>query len=524
METEQETDLPDPVSAAAHSLMGNRYLYPYQRLVVANVLEAAEAHGLPIRWPAGEAASAAELGAAAAAALASGEVEERDDRGEARALGRQIVILPTGAGKSLCFQLPALLIDRPTLVIFPILALMQDQHRRMLERGFPADVLRGGQEPQEREKLWKRLDEGEVRLLIANPEVLLTDAVMRRLETARFAHLVIDEAHCVSEWGESFRPSYLRIAEIVEKTKAPLVSAFTATASPPVLEKIERFVFGAEGARRVIGNPDRPNIRYATVGTLLRDRMAVRLAREQARPAIIFCSSRVATETLSRRLRAEIPEAETKFYHAGLERPEKTDVERWFFDSQDGILAATCAYGMGVDKPNIRTVIHRDCPPSVEAYLQESGRAGRDHAPSRAFLLWGPEDDSARARASTAADRERLDLLLAYARNPVGCRRKRLLRMLGAEHEYCSGCDVCEGAALSDYRERAPVLGFTRRNRRRYTPRETAALLVSLRPEDWSEEEASLVIARLVEEKTLRLTTGPFRWGTLVPGPTPRRR
>ncbi|MFA6504685.1 MAG: RecQ family ATP-dependent DNA helicase, partial [Treponemataceae bacterium] len=393
----------DPVSSAAKTLMGVDYLFPYQRLVVANILEAAEAVGMNIKWPTGtpviatedfakiqEAERAFRTAGGEGSGDAGDEVREEllEMREDSSSLGRQIVILPTGAGKSLCFQLPALLLSRPTLVLFPILSLMSDQFRRLKERGFSPVMLRGGQDTEERRKIWNRLASGDAQFVIANPEVLLTESVMARLPSVGFAHLVIDEAHCVSEWGESFRPSYLRVAEILKATAAPLATAFTATASPAVLEKIRDYVFGDISARSIIGNPDRPNIDYSATGTILRDRTIVDLVTREAKPAIVFCASRARTERLARLLRAELPSVETRFYHAGLTREEKDDVEKWFFASQGGVLTATCAYGMGVDKANIRTVIHRDCPQNVEAYLQESGRGGRDGKPARAVLLW----------------------------------------------------------------------------------------------------------------------------------------
>jgi ATP-dependent DNA helicase RecQ len=504
---------PDPLDAAAKQLFGVSYLFPYQRLVVANILEAAEAAGIPIHWPETSSDHAPVPAAAANPALRQGE--DRESR------GRQIVILPTGSGKSLCFQLPAMLLAGPTLVIYPILALMADQERRLQEQGFTPVILRGGQSPEERQALWERLHAGQSRFIIANPEVLLTSSVLGKLQGLGIVHIVIDEAHCVSEWGKQFRPSYLEIARIIEAaggSRLPLVTAFTATASTPVLEKIEQSLFLGLGAHRIIGNPDRSTIRYAAQGCILRD-LAVRdLLIKYPRPAVVFCSSRRGTETLARYLRNElarqgfVPQA-VRFYHAGLSREEKTAGERWFFSHPQGILVATCAYGMGVDKRDIRTVIHRDCPPSVEAYLQESGRAGRDGATSQAILLWGPGDERALNRISSKADKIRFGQVLAYAQDTHTCRREALLRLLNYEGTHESPldcCDVCAGQAVNTLREEASLIGFFRRNRRRYTLIEAARALSQAAPLFWSDEEAKHAVTQLIAMHTLRQSKNPL--------------
>ena len=526
--------------AAAETLLGMKYLFPWQRLVIANLAEAAGAAGLDFEWPQGPALEAALHEAEIEHALQhlnlsdnpkirmeSGLDDTVDDAGtgreDASVLGRQIVILPTGAGKSLCFQLPALLLKKPTLVLFPILSLMADQHRRLAERGFDPVLLRGGQSREEREKIWNRLEGGTARFVIANPEVLLTESVIRRLGSIGFAHMVIDEAHCVSEWGESFRPSYLRIAEIAQATGAPLTTAFTATASPEVLGKIRRYVFGDLPVHQVIGNPDRPNIDYATKGTLNKDLAVLDLVERMEKPAIVFCSSRARTQKLARLIARELPGTPTRFYHAGLERAEKDTVERWFFPSTDGVLTATCAYGLGVDKGDIRTVIHRDCPPNVEAYLQESGRAGRDGKQSRAILLWGPEDKRSLARVEKPADRFRLEKLLAYARSTVTCRRETLLELLGAACEYCSGCDVCRGGASDEYREKQSLINFIRRNRRRYNMQEASAILAENAPRGWSEGDFRNALKVLASEGSLGVSKHVFWKGCLVLGKANQR-
>jgi ATP-dependent DNA helicase RecQ len=504
----------DPLGTAAKGLFGLSYLFPYQRLVITNILEAVEAAGRKIRWSgsADQEDAGAETGAAAE--VPEGETSEDPEPEDRLSLGRQIVILPTGAGKSLCFQLPAMMLEGPTLVIYPLLSLMADQERRLKERGFEPALLRGGQSAGERQKIWDAVKSGKGRFIIANPEVLLSPQVMEKLKGLEIIHIVIDEAHCVCEWGESFRPSYLRLGEIIAVAggavpgKAlPLVTAFTATASGPVLEKIETYVFGDAGAHRIVGNPDRNNISYAAQGCMLRNPAVRDLIKKNERPAIVFCSSRPGVQSLARYLRNELEETDIRFYHAGLSREEKTETEAWFFKSPRGILVSTCAYGMGVDKANIRTVIHRDCPPSVEAYLQESGRAGRDGLHAQAILLWGPDDQGALKRAKTPADQARFLDLIAYAQNTGTCRRQALLGLLNyegaGESPESACCDVCEGRARGSLREERVLLDFFRKNPRRYTFAEAARVL-SQTALAWSYNEAKQALTLLLRDHKLK--------------------
>ena len=505
----EQLDCSDPLNRAVKSLFGLSYLFPYQRLIMTNILEAVQAAGIPVKWPEHEAPALTEN---------PGDEETYTDR---ECSGRQIVILPTGAGKSLCFQLPAMLIEGLTLVIYPLLSLMADQERRLREKGFSPVIIRGGQSAEERDEIWEKLKSGKSKFIIANPEVLLTWQVKTRLYKIKIAHVVIDEAHCVSEWGESFRPSYLKIGSIINILNPPLVTAFTATASSVVLEKIRKYLFGNLEARQFVGNPDRPNIFYSAKGCISRD-LAVRdLLIKNARPAIVFCSSRLGAEKLARYLRNELAEMgykwhrEIRFYHAGLGREEKAETAKWLLKNTEAVLCSTCAFGMGVDKADIRTVIHRDCAPSVEAYLQESGRAGRDGKQSRAILLWGPEDEAALARAKTEADRNRLSALLRYARDTEKCRRHSLLAMLDydangeAPQKPC--CDVCEKEASGDLREEKTILDFFRGNKRRFTQDEAASVLAESETIRWSEENAYQVIGYLIKAGRLK-KTGKFPW------------
>jgi ATP-dependent DNA helicase RecQ len=249
--------------------------------------------------------------------------------------------------------------------------------------------------------------------------------------------------------------------------------------------------------------------------------MAVRdMVLQHQRPAIVFCSSRQGTEKLAHYLRNEAFERalpwyrEIRFYHAGLNREEKKETESWFLNSTEAVLTATCAYGLGIDKPDIRTVIHRDCPPSVEAYLQESGRAGRDGEPSRALLLWGPEDERSLSRAKTEADKKRVSSLMTYARDTKKCRREALLDLLDYEGEKDSSgsscCDVCDKESKDRLREENSLLDFFHRNKRSYTTEEASGLLSRSENICWSEEDAAEAIDYLIKTGMLKKTNNPL--------------
>jgi ATP-dependent DNA helicase RecQ len=487
------TDRNDPLADAVKTFFGHPYLLPYQRLVVSNVLEAAQSAGIPIHWP--------------------NEPKPQPCEPLGDYSGAQIVVLPTGAGKSLCFQAPAMLLEGVTLVIFPLLSLMADQEQHLLKCGITPLVLRGGQSEAELNATCNAARSGRHRIIIANPEILLSARIFGRLGTFGIVHVVIDEAHCVSEWGESFRPSYLEVGKIIAATKAPLVSAFTATASADVLEKIDRYVFAGGGARRILANPDRPNIHYATLGCILRD-MAVRdLLCKHQRPAIVFCSSREGTQNLACCLREDLNDKEIRFYHAGLERAEKRLLEEWFLKSTKGVLVATCAYGMGIDKPDLRLVIHRDVPPSVESYLQETGRAGRDGLPANAILLWGPYDTWRLSHIANTADKQRLSAVLNYARDTSSCRRAALLHLLDYEGDgdnppdVC--CDVCDGSTRGALREER-LLSFFKQNPRRYDIIEAAKLFADFHQYAWTILDAILAIQGLIDTNKLRASTNPL--------------
>lgn len=403
----------DPAAQAALENFGIKYLFPWQRLVVGNIMDSYF--------------SAKKRG---------------DEEGLLDCDGKQIVLLPTGAGKSLCFQIPAILMEGPTLVIYPLLALMGDQYRRMSEGGIKAAIFRGGQTAEERDENFRLLDDG-AKIIIANPEILSDEKLTGRLKEYGISHIAIDEAHCVSEWGDTFRPAYLELGKILRTLDVPVVTAFTATASPEVLARISDVLFNGE-AHIVRSESDRPNIHYYVKKVASKKAAALVLAKTEARPMIIFCGTRSRTEDMAQELNTAFGAETAKFYHAGMERGEKTKIEEWFFSRKDAVLCATCAYGMGVDKKDIHTVVHLDPPQSAEAYIQEAGRGGRDGSVANAILLWNFED-SLRFAEFPSGSRKAALREFAGTRN---CRRQVLLDALGAEQAVCSGCDICREKAF----------------------------------------------------------------------------
>lgn len=419
----------DSATLTALNNFGIKYLFPWQRLVVANIMDS----------------------------YYSIKNCEKDKE-LCDCEGKQIVLLPTGAGKSLCFQIPAILMEGPTLVIYPLLALMSDQHRRMLSGGIKVVIFRGGQTDEEREENFRLLKEG-AKIIIANPEVLANEKLTDRLKEFNIAHIAIDEAHCVSEWGDSFRPAYLELGKILKKIKAPVITAFTATASPEVLERISDVLFDGK-AHIVRSESDRPNIHYYVKKVACKKTAALVLAKTEQRPMIIFCGTRSRTEDMAQELNTAFGSGTAKFYHAGLERAEKTKIEEWFFEQKDAVLCATCAYGMGVDKKDIHTVVHLDPPQTAEAYIQEAGRGGRDGSVANAILLWNYEDS---AKFSEFPAGSRKAALREFAESKK-CRRQTLLDALGAEQAVCSGCDVCEQNEISSKTKNIRFSRFEKEN------------------------------------------------------------
>jgi len=360
-----------------------------------------------------------------------------------------LAIMPTGGGKSLCFQLPAIAQDGVTVVISPLIALMRDQVRALREVGVQAGSLTSGNTEEETEEVFQALEGGRLKLLYIAPERLAnpgTEILLRKVNTRLIA---VDEAHCVSQWGHDFRPDYLRIGDLRKSLGVPL-AAFTATADAETRQEIVERLFDGVPPEIFLRGFDRPNITLAfQPKDKPRQQVLTFAAARKGQSGIVYCGTRAKTETLAQALRAEghvaIP------YHAGLEAETRRTAEIRFSREDGLIVVATVAFGMGVDKPDIRWVAHADLPKSIESYYQEIGRAGRDGAPADTLTLYGAED--VRLRRSQIdeglapperkeADHGRLNALLGLA-EARRCRRRVLLRYFGEETEACGNCDLC---------------------------------------------------------------------------------
>jgi ATP-dependent DNA helicase RecQ len=365
--------------------------------------------------------------------------------------GRDVLaVMPTGRGKSLCYQLPAIVRGGLTLVVSPLIALMRDQVTALQASGVEAGSLTSADSPEDREHTWSRLDDGTLRLLYVSPERLAAPGLAERLGRANLTMIAVDEAHCVSQWGHDFRPDYLRIKELAEAAGRPQIAAFTATADAAARRDIAQRLFTREPAEFVAGF-DRPNLHLACGAR--RSGHAQVLAFVKARPersGIIYCASRKACEDLADKLQAEGVYALA--YHAGLESGVRAWRQDEFVKGDGVVMCATVAFGMGVDKPDVRYVLHAALPKSVEAYYQEIGRAGRDGEPADTLMLWSLADAALRRRQIAESESDetrkqmelrRLGALIAYCEAPQ-CRRQTLLSYFGDEAEPCGNCDLCD--------------------------------------------------------------------------------
>lgn len=359
------------------------------------------------------------------------------------------VLMPTGGGKSLCYQIPAIVRPGMGLVVSPLLALMADQVAALRQAGVKAAALNSDLPADERQALWRDIHAGDVDLLYVAPETLLRGEVLERLGRARLSLIAIDEAHCLSQWGHDFRPSYRQLDALVGRFSGIPRMALTATADEPTRAEILAHLDIAPADAFVAGF-DRPNIRYAIEEKdNPRAQLKDFLKRHEGESGIVYCLSKRKTEETAAWLRDEGYDALA--YHAGMDKAARTANQMRFQHGEAVVMVATIAFGMGIDKPDVRFVAHIDLPGSIEAYYQETGRAGRDGLPSDTLMLYGYQDIALRSRFIAESDapehrkrteRAKLDALLGLAET-ARCRRQVLLSYFGDHCAPCGNCDSC---------------------------------------------------------------------------------
>ncbi|MER1967802.1 DNA helicase RecQ [Castellaniella sp. GW247-6E4] len=364
--------------------------------------------------------------------------------------GDALVLMPTGGGKSLCYQIPAIVRPGTGVVVSPLIALMQDQVDALLELGVRAAFLNSSQDAAEARRVERAYAQGELDLLYVAPERLLTPRCMELLERGRIALFAIDEAHCVSQWGHDFRPEYLGLSVLAERWPEVPRIALTATATDATRAEIATRL-GLEDAPRFVASFDRPNICYRIVEKheVRRQLLDFIRAEHAGECGIVYALSRARVEQtaefLSRHGIAALP------YHAGLDARTRADHQARFLREDGIVMVATIAFGMGVNKPDVRFVAHIDLPKSIEGYYQETGRAGRDGLPADAWLAYGLQDVVQQRRMIDDSEGDalhqrrqvrQLDAMLALCET-VTCRRQDLLAYFGQAIEPCGNCDTC---------------------------------------------------------------------------------
>ena len=360
-----------------------------------------------------------------------------------------LAVMPTGSGKSLCFQIPALVMDGLTVVVSPLIALMQDQVSALRLAGVAADCINSAKDRSANVAAWRRAAAGRTRLLYMAPERLMTERMLAALARLPVSLFAIDEAHCISQWGPAFRPEYQDLCRLRDIFPGIPIAALTATADEVTRNDIVDKLFGGRAEQFVLGF-DRSNIKLAVeMKRNWKRQLGTFIAHHRGESGIVYCLSRRKTEETAAMLAADGVRALP--YHAGMTKEDREAHQNAFMTEPGVVIVATIAFGMGIDKADVRYVFHTDLPGSVEAYYQELGRAGRDGDPAEAHMLYGLEDIRMRRQFIEDEDSEpdrkrrehrRLDALLGYCEAPA-CRRVTLLEYFGERIGRCGNCDVC---------------------------------------------------------------------------------
>ncbi|MDO5844438.1 MAG: ATP-dependent DNA helicase RecQ [Methanocorpusculum sp.] len=363
-----------------------------------------------------------------------------------------LAVMATGGGKSLCYQLPALMLEGMTVVISPLIALMKNQVDLLSSQNVKVETLNSLQTYDERQRIEKEMTEGLVRILYVSPERAVTKAFADVLMKCRVSLFAVDEAHCISMWGHQFRPEYREIKNLREKFPNVPFAAFTATATKRVRDDIVKEL-KMDSPAEFIGSFDRKNLFYSVYNEVNPDvrtkKIVSFVAANKNVSGIIYCFSRAATEELALRLRSANIIASP--YHAGLATPERNRIQDGFINNSIKVVCATVAFGMGIDKPDVRYVIHAHMPKDIESYYQETGRAGRDGLPAQCLLFYSSSDRQKILRMTESEfagsgrlniAREKVEQMYGYCISPK-CRRHILLSYFGEEKDLCGNCDNC---------------------------------------------------------------------------------
>nr|WP_176745700.1 DNA helicase RecQ [Brevibacterium sp. HMSC24B04] len=364
--------------------------------------------------------------------------------------GDAVVLMPTGGGKSLCYQIPALVRPGTGVVISPLIALMEDQVVALEALGVKAAYLNSSLSPEEAHEVQARFRSGDLDLLYLAPERLVQERTLRLLEQTEVSLFAIDEAHCVSQWGHDFRTDYLGLSVLHERFPTVPRVALTATAAPAAHDELTRRLAMGE-ARHFVSSFDRPNIQYRIAEKTSPRRQLVELIKDEhpGEAGIVYCLSRKSTEQFADYLCEQGIDALA--YHAGLPQEERSARQARFLREDGVVMVATIAFGMGIDKPDVRFVAHVDLPKSVEGYYQETGRAGRDGLPATAWMVYGLGDVVAQRRLISQSEgspqhrqnlSRHLDSMLALCES-LTCRRQQILQYFGEESGPCGNCDTC---------------------------------------------------------------------------------